>query len=256
MTSDQITLVTGGASGIGLAAAKALLAAGHRVIIADRSPENLEKCSALDVSYPGRTTCLELDVTQENAVVDCIARIEEEVGPLSGLVNSAGVGTITSFFDTSTDLFRRMFEINVIGSFVVAREAAKRMRTRRAGAIVNIASVAGIRGSVGRVAYGASKGGVIAMTNIMAAELVTHGIRTNAIAPGPVDTPLRQTNGKTWDQWIGPWMPHLPMRRPGKPEEIAGAAVFLLDDRQSGYVNGQTICIDGGFVTSGVLDLA
>ena len=94
--------------------------------------------------------------------------------------------------ETSVDLFRKMLEVNLIGSFVVSREAAKHMRARGGGSIVNIASVSGIKGNKGRVAYGASKGGVITMTKVMAVELAPLGIRVNAIAPGPIETPLVQ----------------------------------------------------------------
>jgi NAD(P)-dependent dehydrogenase (short-subunit alcohol dehydrogenase family) len=128
------------------------------------------------------------------------------------------------------------------------------MRARGSGSIVNIASVSGVMGNKGRVAYGASKGGVITMTKVMAVELASSGIRVNAIAPGPIETPLVQEVHTP--EVRAAWMTTVPQRRYGSPDEIAGAAVFLLDQRKSSYITGQTICIDGGFSIAGILDPA
>jgi NAD(P)-dependent dehydrogenase (short-subunit alcohol dehydrogenase family) len=179
------------------------------------------------------------------------AACEAEFGPLTGVVNSAGIGRDVPALDTSVDLFRKMLEVNLIGSFVVSREVAKRMRERGAGSIVNIASVSGVMGNKGRVAYGASKGGVITMTKVMAVELASLGIRVNAIAPGPIETPLVQEVHTP--EVRAAWMSTVPQRRYGLPGEIAGTAVFLLDNRKSSYITGQTICVDGGFSIAGIL---
>jgi NAD(P)-dependent dehydrogenase (short-subunit alcohol dehydrogenase family) len=134
---------------------------------------------------------------------------------------------------------------------VVSREIAKRMSARRSGAIVNIASVSGIRGNIGRVAYGASKSGVITMTQVMAVEFAAFGVRVNAIAPGPIDTPLvREVHT---EQIRAEWMERVPQRRYGEASDIANMAVFLLDDQKAGFVTGQTICVDGGFTAAGLL---
>ncbi|MFL5204957.1 MAG: SDR family NAD(P)-dependent oxidoreductase, partial [Microvirga sp.] len=175
-------------------------------------------------------------------------------GPLTGVVNSAGIGRDVPALDTSVDLFRRMLEVNLIGSFIVSREAAKLMQVRGSGSIVNIASVSGVIGNRGRVAYGASKGGVITMTKVMAVELASIGIRVNAIAPGPIETPLVQEVHTP--EVRAAWMTTVPQRRYGSPDEIAGAAIFLLDQRKSSYITGQTICVDGGFSIAGILDPA
>ncbi len=144
-----------------------------------------------------------------------------------------------------------MLEVNLIGSFIASREAARHMQERGTGSIVNIASVSGIRGNTGRVAYGASKGGMIMMTKVMAAELGPLGIRVNAIAPGPIETPLvREVHT---EQVRAEWMRTVPQRRYGSPDEIAGAATFLLDERHSSFITGQTICVDGGFTAAGIM---
>jgi NAD(P)-dependent dehydrogenase (short-subunit alcohol dehydrogenase family) len=153
--------------------------------------------------------------------------------------------------ETSADLFRTILEVNLIGSFVLSREIGLRMRERRKGAIVNIASVSGVRGNVGRVAYGASKGGVITMTQVMAVELAPLGIRVNAVAPGPVETPLvREIHTQDVRE---EWLNTVPQARYGTPAEIASAAIFLLDDARSSFITGQILCVDGGFTAAGLI---
>ena len=120
-----------------------------------------------------------------------------------------------------------------------------------AGSIVNIASVSGVMGNEGRVAYGASKGGVITITKVMADELAPLGIPVNAVAPRPIETPL--VKEVHTQEARAAWMSTVPLHRYGTPEEIAGAAVFLLDDSKSSYITGQTICVDGGFTSAGII---
>jgi NAD(P)-dependent dehydrogenase (short-subunit alcohol dehydrogenase family) len=125
------------------------------------------------------------------------------------------------------------------------------MRPRGSGAIVNMASVSGIAGNQGRVAYGASKGGVIIMTKVMAVELAPLGIRVNAIAPGPIETPLVKQMHTSMSR--DAWLRAVPQHRYGAPSEIAGTALFLLDAEKSGFITGQTICVDGGFSAAGLM---
>ena len=156
-TTREAVLVTGGASGIGLAVVRGLLDAGRRVLVADLSQERLDGMG--DIAPPEKLGRVRLDVSDEAQVVDALARQESAFGPIGGLVNSAGIGQDLPFLDTETAALRRMLEVNLVGSFVVAREVARRMRKRGHGSIVNITSVSGIRGNAGRAAYGASKGG-------------------------------------------------------------------------------------------------
>ena len=126
------------------------------------------------------------------------------------------------------------------------------MGERGRGSIVNITSVSGIRGNVGRVAYGASKGGVVTMTKVMAVELAPLGIRVNAVAPGPIETPLvREVHT---ENVRSEWMRVVPQRRYGTPEEVADAAIFLLDNRRASYVTGQILYVDGGFTAAGLMN--
>jgi NAD(P)-dependent dehydrogenase (short-subunit alcohol dehydrogenase family) len=250
MSAQSTILVTGGASGIGFAIVEAALAEGWRTVVADINVRNLEAARKTLGDRPD-VRFEELDVADEDAVIKSIAACEREFGPLTGVVNSAGIGRDVPALDTSAELFRRILDVNLVGSFLVSREAAKAMRGRGAGAIVNMASVSGITGNKGRTAYGASKGGVIVMTKVMAVELAGLGIRVNAIAPGPIETPLVKEMHS--EQARAAWMRALPQHRYGTTAEIAGAAMFLLDARKSGFVTGQTICVDGGFTAAGIM---
>jgi NAD(P)-dependent dehydrogenase (short-subunit alcohol dehydrogenase family) len=249
--TNGTVFVTGGASGIGFAIVRTLLDEGWRVIVADLVQGSLDQARQHLGGENKQVRFEQLDVTDEDAVQRAIARSDAEFGPLTGLVNSAGIAADVPCLETSTGLFRKILEVNLVGSFVASREAALRMREHGRGSIVNIASVSGIRGNTGRVAYGSSKGGAIMMTKVMAAELGPSGIRVNAIAPGPIETPM--VKEVHTEQVRTAWMRTVPQRRYGTPEEIAQAATFLLDERRSSFITGQTICVDGGFTAAGIM---
>lgn len=251
MSDAPLILVTGGASGIGHAIVEAIVAQGWRAVIADLPGSRLDQAGAGFATADVAVSLLPLDVADEDAVVAAIARCEAEIGPLAGIVNSAGIGRDVPALDTSAELFRTILGINLIGSFLVAREAARHMRARGAGSIVNIASVSGLKGNRGRVAYGASKGGVVTMTQVLAVEFAALGIRVNAIAPGPIETPLVAAMHSPESRAL--WLNTVPQRRYAAPSEIAGTAMFLLDGRCSSFVTGQTIAVDGGFSIAGLI---
>ena len=225
MSGQETVLVTGGASGIGLAIVEAVLAQGWRAVVADLDQANLDRCRDTLGESEGNVRFERMNVADEDAVVRAIAACETAFGPLTGVVNSAGIGRDMPALETSADLFRTILEVNLIGSFLVSREAAKRMQARRAGSIVNIASVSGLMGNEGRVAYGASKGGVVAMTKVMAVEWAPLGIRVNAIAPGPIETPLALTMHTA--EVRAAWMSAVPHHRYGSPAEQGSRMKFL-----------------------------
>jgi NAD(P)-dependent dehydrogenase (short-subunit alcohol dehydrogenase family) len=247
---ERVALVTGAASGIGLATAKRLYEAGWKVALLDRDGQALERVAA-ELGAPSRVFASALDVTDEAAAEKAVAMAAEALGQIDGVVNSAGIAADIPALETPVDLFRKVLDVNVVGTFIVARAAARVMRNTGGGAIVNVSSISGVRGNKGRSAYGASKGAVIVLTQVLANDLVRYGIRVNAVAPGPVDTPMAQGVHSSNDRSL--WTRHIPMRRYAKPDEIASVIEFLLDGTRSSFMTGEIVAVDGGFRGIGIM---
>jgi NAD(P)-dependent dehydrogenase (short-subunit alcohol dehydrogenase family) len=167
------------------------------------------------------------------------------------VLNSAGIAADIPTLETPVDLFRKILDINVTGTFIVSQAAARIMKEDGGGAIVNMASVSGLRGSKGRSAYGASKGAVVILTQVLANDLARYDIRVNAVAPGPVNTPMVKAMHVDKDRAL--WARHLPMRRYAEPDEIASVIEFLLDGSRSSYMTGEVVAVDGGFTGAGII---
>ena len=225
---DRVALVTGAASGIGLATVHRLLESGWKVAAVDRDEMALASLSR-ELAMPRRLFTSALDVTDEAAAEKAVAMAGEALGGLDGVVNSAGIAADMHALETPVALLRKIMDVNVVGTFIVARAAARLMKDRGGGAIVNISSVSGLRGGKGRSAYGASKGAVVVLTQVLANDLARYKIRVNAVAPGPVETPMMKAVHTSADRAL--WMRHVPMRRYAEPDEVASVIEFLLDGR-------------------------
>ena len=244
-------VITGAGSGIGLATTLLLARTGWHVIAADRDTAALDALAAQSENENLPVTPFVLDVTDENAIAALARKCRSLDSPLKVLVNSAGIAANDRFAETTAEQMRRVYEVNVIGTFLLSQALAPILRDNGGGSIVHLASVSGIKGNLGRCAYGASKGAIVTLTKIMAVELAGDRIRVNAIAPGPIETLMvKQMHTEVTRE---EWHRTVPLRRYGTPEEIAAAIAFLADDRQSSYVTGQVLSVDGGFTAAGLM---
>jgi NAD(P)-dependent dehydrogenase (short-subunit alcohol dehydrogenase family) len=216
----------------------------------------------IDLHYPTETaaavkstgaSALELigDISDEHRVSFFLEQVKEKLGRADVLVNNAGISCIVPAEETSGAQFRRVLEVNLLGAFLLAKSFGTLMLAQRSGSIINIASVSGLLGIADRVAYNASKHGLIGMTRTLAAEWGGRGVCCNAVCPGWVKTEMDaadQAGGSYTDQDI---TDRVPMGRFASPDDIANAVAFLADPDQSGFINGQAIAVDGGWTTDG-----
>jgi 2-deoxy-D-gluconate 3-dehydrogenase len=242
--SNKIALVTGGGRGLGRAIALAFAEAGADVTVASRTREQLDEVVQEIRRRNRRGLAVEVDVTDSASVARMIETACKELGRIDVLVNSAGVGWMSRVTQTDDDVWKLIIETNLTGTFYCCRDVARLMVEQRSGSIINIASVAGVKGPPGLGAYAASKGGVIALTRVLALENVRHNVRVNAIAPGYFRTDMNAA--ALDDPELGPKIiGRIPMRRAGRPEEIGPLAVFLASD-QASFVTGEVYFISGG----------
>ncbi|WP_170360585.1 MULTISPECIES: SDR family NAD(P)-dependent oxidoreductase [Ruegeria] len=240
----KLALVTGAARGIGLATSRLFLQDGWHVAMVDRDAEALtEAASNLDGTMP-----IVADVSDPDQVDDTIQAVMSNFGRIDAVVNNAGIAEFGPIEQHDFAVWRRVMETNLDGVFLVSQASIPALRESR-GAIVNIASISGLRASTLRVAYGTSKAGVIHLTKQQAAELGEYGIRANCVCPGPVRTKLAMAVHTS--EIINAYHDAIPLNRYGSEEEIAQVIFFLCSEKAS-YVTGQVIASDGGFESTGV----
>ncbi|MBV2359497.1 glucose 1-dehydrogenase [Thalassococcus sp. CAU 1522] len=237
-------LITGSSQGIGLALAKGLAQAGAQIVLNGRDTAKLD---AAATQIPGAVT-LAFDVTDHDRVRAAIDGFEARHGAIDILINNAGMQHRTPLEDFPADAFERLLQTNIASVFHVGQACARHMISRKAGKIINIASVQTALARPGIAPYTATKGAVANLTKGMATDWARHGLQCNAIAPGYFDTPLNAA--LVADPEFSAWLEkRTPAGRWGQVEELVGAAVFLASDASS-FVNGHTLFVDGGITAS------
>lgn len=240
--SARVALVSGAARGIGRACAQALAADGAQVMAADVNGDGARETAELIGVGARAYVC---DFSSPEQIDALFAEVERDVGSVSVLVNNAGVASPADFLETSLEDFKRVIDLNLVGTFTATQRAAKRMVAESiTGAIVNMSSINAQVAIPSIAAYCASKGGVMQLTKAAALALAPHGIRVNAVGPGSIDTAM-MAGVNANPEAMNMVMSRTPLKRIGTPEEVANIVAFLASDKAS-YVTGETIYVDGG----------
>jgi len=242
--SGKVALVTGASSGLGRHAARTLAAAGAKLAIAARRVELLVELKQQIEARDGRAVPLRLDITDPDSVSECVKAAETELGPISILVNNAGIADTKPALEVTEADWDKVVDTNLKGAWLMAQAVAEHMtRLGHGGAIVNMASVLGLAGAAQIPAYCASKGGLVNLTRALAVEWARNGIRVNALAPGYIETEINR------DFLAGPagegLRKRVPLRRFGTPSDLDGALLLLASDAGH-YITGSVLTVDGG----------
>jgi len=239
---NKVAIVTGGASGIGAAVCARFLEEGSKVAVFDLSFEK---------NFPGEK--YKIDISNQQQVIEGVAAVERDLGPVDVLVNNAGWDKAAPFLETDSALWQKIVAINLLGPIHMHHAVLKGMKARSRGRIVNVASDAGRVGSSGESVYSACKGGIIAFTKTMAREMASRQININAVCPGPTDTALFRDfagKGERGDKLKAALTRAIPFGRLGQPEDLPGAICFLASD-DAAFITGQVLSVSGGLTMAG-----
>jgi 2-hydroxycyclohexanecarboxyl-CoA dehydrogenase len=241
--AGKVVFITGSGRGIGRAIAARFVAEDARVAVADLDKDTATETAA---TLGEAARAVHLDVTDRASVWAAVEETEAVLGPIDVLVNNAGWDKVTAFVETDEELWDQIIAINLKGVLHCSRAILPGMIGRRAGRVVNISSDAGRVGSSGESVYSATKAGIIGFTKTLAREVARHGITVNAVCPGPTETPLlAEIVGEGNDGYIEALKRQIPLRRLGRPDDVAGAVAFLASD-DAGFITGQTLSVSGG----------
>jgi NAD(P)-dependent dehydrogenase (short-subunit alcohol dehydrogenase family) len=245
----KVALITGAAQGIGQRTSEVLAERGFALALNDlRSPSE----TVARARQQGVRAIEALGSVADEAAVERMAdTVLQEFGRIDVLVNNAGIASIAPAEETTTEEWRRVMEVNLLGPFLCCRTFGRIMLKQRSGSIVNVASVAGLLGVADRAAYNASKHGLIGLTRTLAAEWGGRGVRCNAVCPGWVKTPMDDASQGAGFYQDTDIINRVPQARFATPDDIAQAIAFLADPAQSGFVNGHTLSVDGGWASDG-----
>ena len=244
----KVVVVTGAARGIGLATSKKFLAEGWQVIMIDIDGA-VQTTARNSLDADDLTLAIECDVSEPEQVTLAVEEGLARFGRIDALVNNAGIAVFKPVVETSFEEWSRVLAVNLNGPFICTQACVPAMMANGGGSIVNITSISGTRASMLRVAYGTSKAALMHLTKQQAAELGNHGIRVNAVSPGPVDTAMAK-EVHTADIRAD-YHDAIPLNRYGTEEELAEAVFFLSSDKAR-YINGHTLNVDGGFAATGI----
>ncbi len=245
--SGQVALVTGASRGLGLYFARALARAGADLLLTSRRKEDLAGSIAEIEALGRRATALELDVRDGKSIESMAAAAQAAAGQVHILVNNAGCNVRKPALDVTWDDWNLILDTNLRGSFFVAQQIAKQMVPHRYGRMINIGSVTSVFGYAGLAPYGASRGGIRQLTMSLADDWGKHGITVNCLAPGWFQTAQNRVLYEN-KEWVDYLVDRIPLRRPGAPDDLDGAVVFLASEA-SRYITGQTLLVDGGIST-------
>jgi len=240
----KVALVTGGGRGIGRAIVEAFAAEGAKVAVVYRGSKEAAETLVHQVRQAGGTAiAMQTDVTDATAAQQCVLQVEKELGPIDILVNNAGVIHDDLFVRMEPEHWQAVLQTNLGGTYNFCRAAAYRMMKRRSGRIINVSSIAAEHVNQGQTNYAASKGAINAFTRALAVELASRNVTVNAVAPGFIETDMSAAIRNKAGELIEKKM--IPMKRIGKPEDVARVAVFLAS-ADSAYITGQVLTVDGG----------